>query len=59
MIEQLSAVHPLLPPVVGSMALLLVAVLADLVAKRLLLALVRSAIVMQLNYVFTTVYRNL
>ena len=46
MIEQLSAVHPLLPPVVGSMALLLVAVLADLVAKRLLLALVRSAIVM-------------
>ncbi len=44
MIEQLSAVHPLLPPVVGSMALLLVAILADLVAKRLLLVLVRAVV---------------
>ena len=43
MIEELSAVHPLLPPVVGSLALLLVAVLADLVAKRLLLLAVRAA----------------
>jgi len=44
MFEQLSAVHPLLPTVVGSVALLLVAILADLVAKRLLLVAVRAAV---------------
>ena len=43
MIEQLSAVHPLLPAVAGSLALLLVAILSDLVAKRLLLVAVRAA----------------
>jgi miniconductance mechanosensitive channel len=44
MLEQLSVVHPLLPAVVGSLALLLVAILADLVAKRLLLVAVRAAV---------------
>ncbi len=43
MIEQLSAVHPLLPAIAGSLVLLLVAILADLVAKRLLLVAVRAA----------------
>jgi miniconductance mechanosensitive channel len=44
MIEQLSVVHPLLPLVVGSLALLLVAVVANFVAKRLLLVAVRAAV---------------
>ena len=43
LIQQLSAIHPLLPPVVGLLVLLLVAVVADLVAKRTLLATVRAA----------------
>jgi miniconductance mechanosensitive channel len=44
MIEQLSAIHPVLPAVAGSLALFLVALLADFVAKRLLLVAVRAAI---------------
>ena len=44
MLEQLASIHPLLPAVAGSLILLLVAVLADLVAKRLLLVLVRMAV---------------
>ena len=44
MIEQLSAIHPLLPAVAGSLTLLLLAVIADLVAKRLLLVAVRGVI---------------
>lgn len=44
MLEQLTAIHPLLPPVVGMLALLLLAIVADLAAKRLLLAVVRGAV---------------
>ncbi len=43
MLDQLSSIHPLLPAVAGSLILLLVAILADLVAKRLLLVAVRAA----------------
>jgi len=42
MLDQLSSIHPLLPVVAGSLILLLVAILADLVAKRLLLAVIRA-----------------
>ncbi len=42
MLEQLASLHPLLPAVAGSLILLLVAILADLVAKRLLLVAVRA-----------------
>ena len=42
MLDQLSSIHPLLPVVAGSLILLLVAILADLVAKRLLLAAIRA-----------------
>ncbi len=42
MFEQLAAVHPILPAVVGSLILLLVAIFADFIAKRMLLAAVRS-----------------
>jgi len=42
MLEQLASLHPLLPAVAGSLILLLAAVLADLVAKRLLLVAVRA-----------------
>ena len=44
MIEQLSAIHPLLPAVAGSLALLFLAVIGDLVAKRLLLGAVRAVV---------------
>ena len=44
MFEQLSTVHPILPAVAGSLALLLLAILADLVAKRMLLRVVRAAV---------------
>jgi len=44
MFEQLSTVHPILPAVAGSLALLLIAILADLVAKRMLLRVVRAAV---------------
>ena len=44
MFEQLSAIHPLLPAIVGILILLLVAILADLIAKRLLLVVVRAAV---------------
>ena len=44
MIEQLSAIHPLLPAVAGSLALLFLAVIGDLVAKRLLLVAVRAVV---------------
>ena len=42
MLDQLSSIHPLLPAVAGSLILLLVAILADLVTKRLLLAGIRA-----------------
>ena len=42
MLDQLSSSHPLLPVVAGSLILLLVAILADLVAKRLLLVAIRA-----------------
>jgi miniconductance mechanosensitive channel len=42
MFEQLGSIHPLLPPVVGVLALLLGAVIIDLIAKRLLVATVRA-----------------
>jgi miniconductance mechanosensitive channel len=44
MLEQLSTIHPILPAVAGSLTLLLVAILADLVAKRLLLVVLRAAV---------------
>ena len=44
MLEDLATIHPVLPAVAGSLILLLVAVLADLVAKRLLLVVVRMAV---------------
>jgi len=43
MLDQLSSIHPLLPVVAGSLILLLVAIFADLVAKRLLLVAIRAA----------------
>ena len=42
MFEKLSSIHALLPAVVGVLALLAGAIIVDLVAKRLLVALVRS-----------------
>ncbi len=42
MLEQLSSIHPYLPPVVGLLALLIGAVVLDLVAKRVLVGLVRA-----------------
>jgi miniconductance mechanosensitive channel len=42
MFEKLSSIHVLLPPVVGVLALLIVAVIIDLIAKRLLVAAGRS-----------------
>ncbi|MCZ6500581.1 MAG: mechanosensitive ion channel, partial [Gammaproteobacteria bacterium] len=42
MLEQLASIHPLFPAVAGSLILLLVAILADLVVKRLLLVAVRA-----------------
>jgi miniconductance mechanosensitive channel len=44
MLEQLASIHPLLPAVAGSLILLLVAIMADLVAKRLLLVAVRAVV---------------
>ena len=42
MLDQLSSIHPLLPVVAGGLSLLLIAILADLVAKRLLLVAIRA-----------------
>ncbi|HJP04968.1 MAG: mechanosensitive ion channel protein MscS [Chromatiales bacterium] len=42
MFEQLDSIHPLLPPVVGVLALLAGAVIIDLIAKRLLVGTVRA-----------------
>ena len=42
MLEQLSSIHPYLPPVAGMLALLIGAVLVDLVAKRILIRIVRT-----------------
>ena len=42
MLEQLSSIHPYLPPVVGLLALLTGAVIIDLVAKRALIGIVRA-----------------
>ena len=44
MIDQLSAIHSLLPAVAGSLALLFLAVIGDVVAKRLLLGAVRAVV---------------
>ncbi len=44
MLEELATIHPVLPAVVGSLILLLAALVGDLVAKRLLLAVVRMAV---------------
>jgi miniconductance mechanosensitive channel len=44
MFEQLSSVHPILPAIAGSLSLLLIAILADFVAKRMLLTVVRAAV---------------
>jgi miniconductance mechanosensitive channel len=41
MIEQLGELHPLLPALAGVAALILIAIVADLLAKRILVALVR------------------
>ena len=42
MLEQLSSIHPYLPPVVGLLALLIGAVIIDLVAKRVVVRIVRT-----------------
>ena len=42
MFEQLGSIHPLLPPVVGVLALLAGAIILDLIAKRLLVGTVRA-----------------
>jgi miniconductance mechanosensitive channel len=42
MFEQLDSIHPLLPPVVGVLALFAGAVIIDLIAKRLLVGTVRA-----------------
>ena len=42
MFEQLGSIHPLLPPVVGVLALLAGAVIIDLIAKRVLVGTVRA-----------------
>ena len=42
MFEQLGSIHPLLPPVVGVLALLAGAVIINLIAKRLLIGTVRA-----------------
>jgi len=42
MFEQLDSIHPLLPPVVGALALLAGAIIIDLIAKRLLVGTVRA-----------------
>jgi miniconductance mechanosensitive channel len=42
MLEQLGSIHPQLPPVVGVLLLLVVAVIGDMVAKRLLVGTVRA-----------------
>jgi len=42
MFEQLASIHPLLPPVVGVLALLAGAIIIDLIIKRLLVSTVRS-----------------
>jgi miniconductance mechanosensitive channel len=42
MLQQLGSIHPLLPPVVGVLALLVGAVIIDLIAKRLLVGTVRA-----------------
>ena len=42
MLEQLSSIHPYLPPAVGLLALLIGAVVINLVAKRVLVGLVRA-----------------
>ena len=42
MLEQLSSIHPLLPPIIGFLALLVGSVIIDLIAKRLLVGAVRA-----------------
>jgi miniconductance mechanosensitive channel len=44
MIDQLAELHPLLPAAAGALLLLTIAIVADLIAKRLLLAGVRFAV---------------
>ncbi|MCH8335663.1 MAG: mechanosensitive ion channel family protein, partial [Proteobacteria bacterium] len=42
MFEQMDAIHPLLPPAAGLLALLVAAVIVDLIAKRILVRSVRT-----------------
>jgi miniconductance mechanosensitive channel len=42
MIDDLNAIHPLLPPVAGALVLLIAAVIADLVAKRIIVSTVQT-----------------
>ena len=42
MIDDLNAIHPLLPPVAGALILLIAAVIADLVAKRIIVSTVQT-----------------
>jgi miniconductance mechanosensitive channel len=44
MLEQLANIHPVMPAVAGGLALLVVAALADLAARQLLLVIVRAAV---------------
>jgi miniconductance mechanosensitive channel len=44
MLEELESIHPLLPPVAGLAALLVIAFVADLIANRILLVAVRAVI---------------
>ena len=44
MLEELESIHPLLPPAAGLAALLVIAIVADLIAQRVLLVAVRAVI---------------
>ncbi|MGI9342278.1 MAG: mechanosensitive ion channel family protein [Gammaproteobacteria bacterium] len=44
MLEELESIHPLLPPAAGLAALLVIAIIADLIAQRVLLVAVRAVI---------------
>ena len=44
MLDPLASIHPVLPAIAGSVMLVLLAIVADLVAKRLLLVVVRAAV---------------
>jgi len=44
MLNELESIHPLLPPAAGLVALLVVAIIADLIAKRILVVAVRALV---------------